>query len=481
MIYREGLGRPLSWAELDSNFKSVDDIGQSAQAAASSAQTSAATASSAQQSATSSASEAKTQAVLAKGEADRAKQITGLDTVENAVAAASAPFPDVWIPFNDSVRILAGRGDDVRVGAVTVATCFSFNRASTATYVDKSGTRRVAAVDEPRFESEGLLIEGQSTNIITRTEGLTSSDFTTSGTSTVSVTSRVVAGLTVYTATMSGSSSSYVLDLRIGTYGDRTQVATYSTMARITSSTAPVFLKGVTTSNIQISATQNLIQYSHSETVNTDGYRYIGFQSSAPFTVEFCALQCELMPFATSYIPTFGTAATRAADFPRYKREGNDNYFRECTIAVEVHTMSTEGVDGVNFTSNNRKGIFSAYPSTGAHQMIYLNPRDNYPLFCYGTTDASGGGCPVLAGDTGRHIVVARFDGVKNSCFTDGVKGSVSNDAVPVFGTPNDDTGMYVLIGYGAGSTTGRHLFGHVRNLRIWHRALSDTQIKSIR
>ncbi|MEC6208199.1 hypothetical protein [Escherichia coli] len=40
----------------------------------------------------------------------------------------------------------------------------SFKRASGATYINKSGVLTVAEVDEPRFEREGLLIEGQRTN-----------------------------------------------------------------------------------------------------------------------------------------------------------------------------------------------------------------------------------------------------------------------------------------------------------------------------
>ncbi len=39
-----------------------------------------------------------------------------------------------------------------------------FKRASTATYINKSGVFSVAKIDEPRFEKEGLLIEGQRTN-----------------------------------------------------------------------------------------------------------------------------------------------------------------------------------------------------------------------------------------------------------------------------------------------------------------------------
>ncbi|HDH7159813.1 TPA: prophage tail fiber N-terminal domain-containing protein, partial [Escherichia coli] len=81
------------------------------------------------------------------------------------------PLPDVWIPFNDSLDMITGyspgykkvkTGDDV----VQVASDkqVKFTRASTATYIDKSGCLQTAAENEPRFEREGLLIEGTRTN-----------------------------------------------------------------------------------------------------------------------------------------------------------------------------------------------------------------------------------------------------------------------------------------------------------------------------
>ncbi|MEC9938985.1 phage tail protein, partial [Escherichia marmotae] len=86
------------------------------------------------------------------------------------------PLPDVWIPFNDSLDMITGFapgyksitvGDDV----ITLPSekVVSFTRASTATYIDKSGCFAEAAINEPRFEKDGLLIEGQRTNTFSYT------------------------------------------------------------------------------------------------------------------------------------------------------------------------------------------------------------------------------------------------------------------------------------------------------------------------
>ncbi|WP_137473116.1 prophage tail fiber N-terminal domain-containing protein, partial [Escherichia coli] len=81
------------------------------------------------------------------------------------------PLPDVWIPFNDSLDMITGYSPGykkVKIGdnVVQVASDkqINFSRASTATYINKSGELKTAEINEPRFECDGLLIEGQRTN-----------------------------------------------------------------------------------------------------------------------------------------------------------------------------------------------------------------------------------------------------------------------------------------------------------------------------
>ncbi|MFA8913042.1 prophage tail fiber N-terminal domain-containing protein, partial [Escherichia coli] len=81
------------------------------------------------------------------------------------------PLPDVWILFNDSLDMITGYSPGykkVKIGdnVVQVASDkqVNFSRASTATYINKSGELKTAEINEPRFEKEGLLIEGQRTN-----------------------------------------------------------------------------------------------------------------------------------------------------------------------------------------------------------------------------------------------------------------------------------------------------------------------------
>ncbi|HDV1134800.1 TPA: prophage tail fiber N-terminal domain-containing protein, partial [Escherichia coli] len=87
------------------------------------------------------------------------------------------PLPDVWIPFNDSLDMITGYSPGykkVKIGdnVVQVASDkqVNFSRASTATYINKSGELKTAEINEPRFECDGLLIEGQRTNYMLNSE-----------------------------------------------------------------------------------------------------------------------------------------------------------------------------------------------------------------------------------------------------------------------------------------------------------------------
>ncbi|HGP0311685.1 TPA: hypothetical protein ACLE2D_002416 [Citrobacter freundii] len=85
-----------------------------------------------------------------------------------ATGYVDAPFPDVWAPLNDDLRLLAGFAPADTIPGTSYALptkSMTFTRSTIATYIDKSGVLKTAAVNEPRFESEGLLIEGQSTNM----------------------------------------------------------------------------------------------------------------------------------------------------------------------------------------------------------------------------------------------------------------------------------------------------------------------------
>lgn len=112
-------------------------------------------------------SEGEGQATRAKVEADKAAASAAL--AGDVVLQSAMPLPDLWMPLNDDLCMITGFGGDVKVGGLTVAKRANFERLTGATYIDKStGIRVTAAVNEPRFEAGGMLIEKPSTNLFTQ-------------------------------------------------------------------------------------------------------------------------------------------------------------------------------------------------------------------------------------------------------------------------------------------------------------------------
>ncbi|MED0045721.1 prophage tail fiber N-terminal domain-containing protein, partial [Escherichia coli] len=115
--------------------------------------------------------EALSAATRAEKAADRAE--AAAEVTAEPYANIVPPLPDVWIPFNDSLDMITGFSpsykkivigdDEITMPGDKIV---KFKRASTATYINKSGQLKLAEVDEPRFERDGLLIEGQRTNYL---------------------------------------------------------------------------------------------------------------------------------------------------------------------------------------------------------------------------------------------------------------------------------------------------------------------------
>ncbi|MFY4614337.1 prophage tail fiber N-terminal domain-containing protein, partial [Escherichia coli] len=92
---------------------------------------------------------------------------------EDAADPASVPpLPDIWLPLNDSLEAITGYAPGyktITIGSdeitMPVNGICQFSRASSATYIDKSGHITVAGNNVPRFEKYGLLIENQRTNM----------------------------------------------------------------------------------------------------------------------------------------------------------------------------------------------------------------------------------------------------------------------------------------------------------------------------
>jgi hypothetical protein len=448
---------------------------------------------------------AKTQADRAQSEADRAAQITGLSTVADAIGLAALPFPDVWIPLSDSLLMFAGQGREVKVGDDVVGRYVSFARASSAWYFDKSGVLRQAAINEPRYEAKGLLVEGPSTNLhkfswfdgTYRTDqmpynvnysAVTDARFNftvgrfsrdTTPAVTHAVINRNIAALAgvaycgcalikddgagsveLWLRDQSGlvNAARVVVDLVTG------QTTTYSG-GNFTQCYGGAIYKGGGWWLIWVTGTPPA-----DVTIQNQFYIKNSLaEPGQPSEAVLCAfMQLEAAAFPSSYIHTTGAAATRAADYPFIPAINGGAEIATVAVTVSVNWASISAPNPAPRIFSVRAAGVSARAWDASIGPGSISSEINANNFG-GLTNAGS----VVANFKSGQV----FTGIKTPAGLSTVTPSGRKDGSQ--GTsPGFEDAMY--LGCQKAAST-RHLNGHLRDLRIWHFELTDAQIKALR
>lgn len=433
------------------------------------------------------ATRAKAEADRAKAEADRSKAEADRSTsvVANAARDAALPFPDVWIPFNDSLRMFAGYGREAKVGDDVVARYVNFSRATTATFIDKSGSLRVAAVNEPRFEAEGLLVEGLSTNLTPLSEGWPSSIGATAG-NAWSHTSKDAAGwITVSGGTdavraegsyrdfaqgaaIQGQTATFSLDVKkVAGYKFRVTIFVAGTGSDGLGNSIASFEDGHAFPSIPGLVVKDMgtwlrisITRKFGDGVSIFRLYPFGGDPGSNGALTYRRVQVEIQPYATSYIPTSGATASRAADSVSIPSARNINPTNtDVTYAmqvefrgVQVRPFRTDGLispSGAVIAANGKAWFFSDTATTvpTSSNMAVLGMND------------------FVANNNAAGVVVC-INGVLGGARTPS-RGAAATDASTLF--------------IGAGHTLADPINGHIRDFRIWHQVATDAQIKAVR
>ncbi|AKA60976.1 tail protein [Enterobacteria phage JenP2] len=453
------------------------------------------------------ATNAGTSATAAKKDADRAK--TEADRAETAASSTPEiqPLPDVWIPFNDSLDMITGFSpsykkivigdDEITMPGDKIV---KFKRASTATYVNKSGVFTIAEIDEPRFEREGLLIEGQRTNYLLNSnkpqswpihsslnKEFSSDNFnfnyatvsptnniigTTGGYAIINVATRDRFNLPngeSFTFSCRAKGSKCRLRARVAYAGDG-GADVFSADAYLDFDSVSASVSGQT--NLIRSKVEQRGEWLYFEvTYTADADRnaincaffFANKIREEPFyedsTMTLATPQIELGSCASSFIVSGGTPTTRSSDVVTIPSQNNLTV-RPFTVLCEVNK---------NWTTppNIAPRIFDV----GGHQI-----NDDYLSLGFVSTGklAANVGMiqPLIAVDGDKFVVGlrAKSDLSINAIFN----GSYTTD-------PNGKVFGITATSYRFGGQTAagsRHLFGHVRNFRIWFKELTDRQLK---
>ncbi|EQQ67211.1 phage tail fiber protein [Escherichia coli HVH 110 (4-6978754)] len=428
------------------------------------------------------------------------------------------PLPDVWIPFNDSLDMITGYSPGykkVKIGdnVVQVASDkqVNFSRASTATYINKSGELKTAEINEPRFEKEGLLIEGQRTNYMlnsvtpaswgksanmnvaevgTDSFGFTYGKFvcnesligqsTTLNMAAVSTSGGVdVSGdnKSVTTSCRFKTDLELLLRIRFEAFDGSTSsnlgyaiVNTRSLLVEITGVAADRLTarvnKDEATGWIFVEAT---IQASK-ETYITSAIQYAPKKGGVVESGDYIYLatpQVEDGSCVSSFIISGTTAATRASDMVTVPIK-NNLYNLPFTVLCEVHKNWYK-------TPNAAPRVFNiSGHQTGAGIEMGFGSSGRYDGFPYCNISGSDRRINENAG-LKKMLIGMRVKSERSTCVVS--NGKLSSET--------KTTWTYIqssaTIRIGGQTTTGqRHLFGHVRNFRVWHKALTDAQLSEI-
>ncbi|EMR0841725.1 phage tail protein [Escherichia coli] len=430
------------------------------------------------------------------------------------------PLPDVWMPFNDSLDMITGYSPGykkVKIGdnVVQVASDkqVNFSRASTATYINKSGELKTAEINEPRFECDGLLIEGQRTNFFqnstdpSKWNKSTSLDVTETGADSFGFnygrfvvqdsivgTSKAHTIIGLYSSAggvdTSGDEKHVTISCRVKSEVDniavrilfehydgevRTSIgaANLNLTTRIISKTGQT--SRVTARSVKDDAT-GWIFFEATLKADTTENTVGGFVQYSPDTgqmvtsgdyLDVTTPQIEAGTGASSFIVTGTAPVTRASDMVTVPIK-NNLYNLPFTVLCEVHKNWYK-------TPNAAPRVFNiSGHQTGAGIEMGFGSSGGYDGFPYCNISGSDRRINENAG-LEKMVMGMRVKADQLTC-------AISNGRIS---SEIKTTWTYIqssaTIRIGGQTTTGqRHLFGHIRNFRVWHKALTDAQLSEI-
>ena len=172
--------------------------------------------------------------------------------------------------------------------------------------------------------------------------------------------------------------------------------------------------------------------------------------------------------FASSYIKTVTTAVTRNADVLTYSSSGNVNYGAAHSVLC---TATYNGIDNAGLVWNAALGSDVNY---SGFLRLTTGAANNASIY---TSESGASVYSSVAGtDSARKGVMLKYAGTRNS------SGGITHAANGVVGTTSaaaGSAGSVTVIQVGCHASAS-HLFGNIRNVRIWQRALSSSELRAV-
>ena len=346
---------------------------------------------------------------------------------------------------------------------------FTFSRGSNATRVNKDGLIETVTGDTPRLDySDGscpsLLLEPQSTNLVTYSE-----DFSQSG--WVKVNNAIVSATKVISPDGTLNASQIIFD---GTSQGRIEDAipsliqgvdyTVSVYARVASGTQMVEFGSV--SGFEYTLTTEWQRLTSTEVENdTVGYPRLICNDAA--TIEIWGFQLEQQSYATSYIPTNGATATRLADVCNDAGTSDTFNDSEGVLMAEISALADDGtnkrisISNGTTSDNDRINLMYTLPSNE----IVINYKAS------GTTRVSF--TYVLSNSIDYNKVLMLYKSGDFRFYVNGFKLDTDNNTTMIA----DGTLSELAF---EDATNSNPFYGKTKQVQYYNSALTDSEIEEL-
>jgi hypothetical protein len=178
--------------------------------------------------------------------------------------------------------------------------------------------------------------------------------------------------------------------------------------------------------------------------------------------------QLETGAFPTSYIPTSGSTATRAADSASIPTSAFGYNASEGTLFVEASVLSDQNADDrriLEISDGTTSNFFSFYQDVSAGENIFIANQSGGSLTANFNT-----GFTITEGSTFKAVATLKDNDVAAS--VNG--GSITSDTSTAISSALSE----VNIGYLGGGT--QHLNGHIKSIKYYPRRLTNAQLQEL-
>jgi hypothetical protein len=376
---------------------------------------------------------------------------TKMTATDYAMLAGTLSAPLFHAPLKNSLTLAHGVGS------------LAFSRSTTATYVDRYGTVKTAGIDEPRFEKEGLLIEGESTNLFKYSQDFSNASWIKTNVTVTPNYTQAPDG-TMTAARVQGTGSG-ILYQGLTLNGSDSNISLWVKSAGSGLDSFRFIRNGG--GGVNLSVTDEWVRLDETF-LGDSGSSNCGIMrdsASNAFDLLIWGAQVEELPFASSYIPTADTPVTRGADSLTAEFSGN---VPDTTKSVADFSIL---MDVDVFEPAYTGYLFRAYTSSWDNLSCFTSNGILY-LDSYSDGGSKRVSADISSAKNNTVRVGCVFNDTSNLLYVDGVlMDSASRNGAPV----TDTIAATLNIGKAVGSL---QLNGHISNFRIYDKGLNNAQMR---